>query len=112
MNTQTPNYSFVPGYGEWHLIDDNKPEEVLFNIVDPLEKLFTHLNPYNEQSETDPLETATYNDVLDFTEDYINVAMRCAEENNAFEGIIFDADKVPDDAAEIMAISLYNYYFS
>lgn len=31
----TINYNFVAGYYEWHLIDTNNPNEVIFNLVEP-----------------------------------------------------------------------------
>ena len=106
------DYAFVPAYGEWHLIDTNKPQEVLFNVVDPLERLYIHLDPFDEHSEVDPLEKATYEDVLDFSEDCINVARRCAENNEDFDGIVYDDETVPGKAAEIIAQALYNYYIA
>lgn len=31
----TINYDFVAGYYEWHLIDTNNPNEVIFNLIEP-----------------------------------------------------------------------------
>ena len=98
----TPNFALVPAYYEWHLIDTNKPQEVLFNIVDPLEDLYDY--PDGTPS--------TYEEVVSWMESSIDLALQRAEDGEDWNGVIVNKNSLPDNAAEIMAAALYNYYIA
>lgn len=104
------NYSFVPAYYEWHFIDDNG--NVLLNMKDPFEVLFDETDESGQLLEQ-PRPITTLDGVLDVCKDFIEVEKMCLDsEENSGQGNderIFD---LPDNAAEIMAHALYDFYIA
>jgi len=106
------NYSFVPAYYEWHLIDDNG--NVLLNMKDPFEMLFDETDESGQLLEQ-PRPITTLDGVLDVCKDFIEVEKMCLESDypastsHGNNDSIFD---LPDNAAEIMAKALFDYYIA
>ena len=104
------NYSFVPAYYEWHFIDDNG--NVLLNMKDPSDDIYIE-NNINGQLLDEPVRFTTYDQMLDFCKDFIEVEKMCLDiEEDSGQGNderIFD---LPDNAAEIMAHALYDFYIA
>ena len=98
------NYALIPAYYEWHLVDTEQPQDVLLNINDPGEEMYWH----DEDADTDTPKT--YEDVLEWAQDIIDTALRYAEEGEEYEGVMVSEDRLPDNAAEIIAKALYEYY--
>ena len=93
------NYYFVPCYYEWHFICEDAPDEVLLNWTMP------------EENE-DLCKLKSLDEVYSLCEDYIE----CGRMNfdmgyKDYHGITKEMfDKLPENAANIMATALYNYY--
>lgn len=104
------NYSFVPAYYEWHFID--KDGNVLLNMKDPSDGIYIGCDT-NGQLLDEPVRFTTYDQMLDFCKDFIEVEKMCLDnEEESGQGNderIFD---LPDNAAEIMAHALYYFYIA
>lgn len=93
-------YYFVPGYYEWHLIDENG--KILLNVVDPLDDL---------------CECDSYEDVLNWCESLYLEAYKHYEQNEDFNGIQIDPADIPcayypkTSPVQEMANALFEYYF-
>ena len=102
------NYSFVPAYYEWHLV--NKDGDILLNMKDPFEMLFDETDESGQLLEQ-PRPITTLDGVLDVCKEFIEVEKMCLDiEEDSGQGNdehIFD---LPDNAADIMAQALYDYY--
>ena len=109
----SPNFAFVPGYYEWHFIDMKKPKQILLNWVDPGDSLLVYQDgDGNDLEEPQPM---TYEQVLDECEDFINVTKSnfdLGEDDYCHNNKKELFDKLPNNAAEIMAKALYNYYIA
>lgn len=91
---------FIPAYYEWHLVDENG--KVLYNLVDPW-------------GWGDPLDDCkTLQDVIDVMEEDINVEKMnwncCGGEPESPHNSLVNPFTLPDNAAEVMAQALYDYY--
>lgn len=104
------NYSFVPAYYEWHFVDEKG--NVLLNMNDPSEDIYIE-DDINGQLLDEPVRFTTYDQMLDFCKDFIEVEKMCLDnEEDSGHGNderIFD---LPDNAAEIMAKALFDYYIA
>jgi hypothetical protein len=99
-------FSLIPAYYEWHLID-NDTHETLHNLVDPADEL------YHEDGTPRSLEELT---------NWLNEELISADiaysENNEYNGIWLRNEKRLDQieeipaAAKVMAETLYNYYIA
>jgi hypothetical protein len=99
-------FSLIPAYYEWHLID-NDTHETLHNLVDPADEL------YHEDGTPKTLEELT---------NWLNEELISADiaysENNEYNGIWLRNEKRLDQieeipaAAKVMAETLYNYYIA
>lgn len=102
-------YQFVGAYYEWHFIDTTTGE-VLLVMNDPSDDLY--ISEDQDGNTLDEPEPMDYDQVLALCEGHIETAE--ANYNGGedeFEGIseaLFR--KLPDNAAEIMAKALYEYY--
>lgn len=95
------NISFIPAYYEWHLVDENG--KVLYNLVDPGEDC------YEEDGET-PLTKDEIKCWIDFDiqcelDRYADNAPDYPNQN-----LLVQPDELPDNAADVMAQALYDYY--
>ena len=107
------DYCFRASYGEWHFIDGNG--KLLLVWVDPLDNLCTE---YDEEDK--PVKEPTYDEVLAECEDYIetgNIYFEFAEdeedEREGYHGVRREAwERLPENAAEIMARTLYQSYYA
>lgn len=104
---------FRPTYYEWHLTDGNG--RVLLCWVDPADSLYI----YNDEdgNELDEPQAMDYEQVLSECEDYIKSGKEFFkfadddDEREGFHGVRRrEWDRLPDNAAEIMARALYDYY--
>ena len=109
------NYVFRPAYYEWHLTDCNG--RVLLNWVDPADNFYIYEDEYGNDLE-DP-RPMTYDEVLAECEDYIecgNMFFREADEQDERDGYHGvrrrEWEQLPDNAAEIMAKAIYDYYIA
>lgn len=104
------NYQFVPAYYEWHLV--NKDGDILLSMEDPEESLCYETDT-NGQLLDEPEPFTTLEEVHDFCKDFIETEKMCVESEPQKETVhgndehIFD---LPDNAADIMAQALYDYY--
>lgn len=91
---------FVPAYYEWHLVDENG--KVLYNLVDP----WGWDDPFDD--------CKTLQDVIDVMKEDINVEemnWNCyGGEPECPHNSLVDPFTLPDNAAEVMAQALYDYY--
>jgi len=97
-------FSLIPAYYEWHLID-NETHETLHNLIDPADEL------YHEDGTPRSLEELT---------NWLNEELISADiaysENDEYNGIWLRNEKRLDQieeipaAAKVMAETLYNYY--
>lgn len=97
-------FSLIPAYYEWHLID-NGTHETLHNLIDPADEL------YHEDGTPKSLEELT---------NWLNEELISADiaysENDEYNGIWLRNEKRLDQieeiptAAKVMAETLYNYY--
>ena len=109
------NYVFRPAYYEWHLTDGDG--RTLLNWVDPAEYFYIYEDEDgNDLEEPRPM---TYEQVLAECEDYIecgNMFFREADEQDEREGYHGvrrrEWEQLPDNAAEIMAKAIYEYYIA
>lgn len=93
-------YRFIPGYYEWHLIDDKG--KVLYVMQDPSEELF------NEQ-----IECETLDDVRGVIEGELDTERQnwiTNYEGNVARHALIPFDELPKSTCEIMARALYDYY--
>ncbi len=96
------HFRFVPGYYEWHLVDDNGT--TLHNMVDPSDSL------YDEDGNELTLEG-----VIALCEDDLNSADSRYAEGDDYNGILLEDTLTPQEiveAAKIMGQTLYDYYIS
>ena len=98
------SFSFVPGYYEWHLVDESG--KTLHNMVDPSECL------YDEDGNNLTLEGVTA-----LCEDDLNCADSHYSEGDDYNGILLDEDESLSqqeivEAAKVMGQALYDYYLS
>lgn len=96
------HFRFVPGYYEWHLVDDNGT--TLHNMVDPSDSL------YDEDGNELTLEG-----VIALCEDDLNCADSRYAEGDDYNGILLEDTFTPQEiveAAKIMGQTLYDYYIS
>jgi hypothetical protein len=99
-------FSLIPAYYEWHLIDD-ETHETLHNLVDPADEL------YHEDGTPRSLE-----EITDWLNDELISADIAYSENDEYNGIWLRNEKRLDQieeipaAAKVMAETLYNYYIS
>ena len=99
-------FSFIPTYWEWHLIDD-ETHETLHNLIDPADEL------YHEDGTPRSLEELT---------NWLNEELISADiaysENDEYNGIWLRNEKRLDQieeipaAAKVMAETLYSYYIA
>ena len=99
-------FSLIPAYYEWHLID-NDTHETLHNLVDPADEL------YHEDDTPMSLEELT---------NWLNEELIAADiaysEDDEYNGIWLSEEKRLDQieeipaAAKVMAETLYNYYIA
>lgn len=99
-------FSLIPAYYEWHLID-NETHETLHNLIDPADEL------YHEDGTPRSLEELT---------NWLNEELISADiaysENDEYNGIWLRNEKRLDQieeipaAAKVMAETLYNYYIA
>lgn len=97
-------FSLIPAYYEWHLID-NETHETLHNLIDPADEL------YHEDGTPRSLEELT---------NWLNEELISADiaysENDEYYGIWLRNEKRLDQieeipaAAKVMAETLYHYY--
>lgn len=99
-------FSLIPAYYEWHLIDD-KTHETLHNLIDPADEL------YHEDGTPKTLEELTNW----FNEELISADIAYSEDDE-YNGIWLSEEKRLDQieeipaAAKVMAETLYNYYIA
>ena len=99
-------FSFIPAYYEWHLID-NETHETLHNIIDPADVLY--------HDDGTPLSLDELTSL--FKEDLIT-ADNAYSENREYNGIWLRDEKRLDQveeipaAAKVIAETLYNYYIA
>ena len=99
-------FSFIPTYWEWHLIDD-ETHETLHNLVDPADEI------YHEDGTPRSLEELT-----NWLNDELITADIAYSENDEYNGIWLRDEKRLDQieeipaAAKVMAETLYNYYIA
>lgn len=99
-------FSLIPAYYEWHLID-NDTRETLHNLVDPADEL------YHEDGTPKTLEELTNW----FNEELISADIAYSEDDE-YNGIWLNEEKRLDPieeipaAAKVMAETLYNYYIA
>lgn len=99
-------FSLIPAYYEWHLID-NETHETLHNLIDPADEL------YHEDGTPRSLEELT---------NWLNEELISADiaysEDDEYNGIWLRNEKRLDQieeipaAAKVMAETLYNYYIA
>ena len=99
-------FSLIPAYYEWHLID-TETHETLHNLIDPADEL------YHEDGTPKTLEELT---------NWLNEELISADiaysEDDEYNGIWLNEDKRLDQieeipaAAKVMAETLYNYYIA
>lgn len=99
-------FSLIPAYYEWHLIDD-ETHETLHNLIDPADEL------YHEDGTPRSLEELT---------NWLNEELISADiaysEDDEYNGIWLRNEKRLDQieeipaAAKVMAETLYNYYIA
>lgn len=98
----TQTLSFIPAYYEWHLVDLNG--RVLFNLVDPCEYCF----------KDDGRTPLTKDEIKSCIDDYIQYEFdryACGDQELCPNlALLVKPDELPDNASEIMAQSLYDYY--
>lgn len=107
------DYSFRPAYYEWHLTNGNG--RLLLVWEDPSDNFWiTEDEDGNELKEARPM---TYDEVLTECEGYIecgNMFFEDANEEDEREGyhgvMRKDWERLPDNAAAIMATALFYYY--
>lgn len=93
-------YRFIPGYYEWHLVDENG--NILYVMQDPSEDLF------NEQ-----IECETLDDVRGVIEGELDTERQnwiTNYEGNVARHALIPFDELPKSTCEIMARALYDYY--
>lgn len=107
------NYVFRPAYYEWHLTDGNG--RTLLNWVDPADNFYIYED--EDGNDLDEPKPMTYEQVLAECEDYIetgNTFFREADEQDEREGYHGvhrrEWKQLPDNAAEIMAKAIFQYY--
>lgn len=104
----TSNYQFVPAYYEWHFVDGDG--NVLLNWVDPVESLYYEWDEDGEYLD-EPKQFTTYDEVLCECQAYIETGDMNLEDDDEYHGVSReDWEQLPENAAEIMAMALYNYY--
>lgn len=97
-------FSFIPAYYEWHLID-NETHETLHNLIDPVDWL------YHEDTTPKSLE-----ELRNFFIEDLIAADIAYSENTEYNGIWLCDEKRLDQleeipaAAKLIADTLYNYY--
>ncbi len=99
-------FSLIPAYYEWHLID-TETHETLHNLIDPADEL------YHEDGTPKSLEELT---------NWLNEELISADiaysEDDEYNGIWLRNEKRLDQieeipaAAKVMAETLYNYYIA
>lgn len=109
------NCVFRPAYYEWHLTDGDG--RVLLNWVDPAEYFYIYED--EDGNDLDEPQSMTYEQVLAECEDYIecgNMFFREADEQDEHDGYHGvrrrEWEQLPDNAAEIMAKAIYEYYIA
>ena len=109
------NYVFRPAYYEWHLTDGDG--RTLLNWVDPSENFYIYED--EDGNDLDEPQPMTYEQVLAECEDYIecgNMFFREADEQDEHDGYHGvrrrEWEQLPDNAAEIMAKAIYEYYIA
>lgn len=99
-------FSLIPAYYEWHLID-TETHETLHNLIDPADEL------YHEDGTPKSLEELT---------NWLNEELISADiaysEDDEYNGIWLNEEKRLDQieeipaAAKVIAETLYNYYIA
>lgn len=114
MKKKAKKYDFVPAYYEWHFTDSDG--NVLLNWIEPLGDLYIEFDDDgNWLEEPRPM---TYDQILAECEAFINIAWMnfendTATQKNDMHGCYSeDYEKLPKNAAKIMACALYDYYFA
>ena len=109
------NYVFRPAYYEWHLTDGDG--RTLLNWVDPADNFYIYED--EDGNDLDEPQPMTYEQVLAECEDYIecgNMFFREADEQDEHDGYHGvrrrEWEQLPDNAAEIMAKAIYEYYIA
>lgn len=99
-------FSLIPAYYEWHLIDD-ETHETLHNLIDSADVL------YHEDDTPKSLEELT-----SWVEEELITADIAYSENDTYNGIWLCNEKRLDQieeipaAAKVIAETLYNYYIA
>lgn len=97
-------FSLIPAYYEWHLID-NDTAETLHNLIDPSESLY--------HEDDTPM---TVEEIQNWCNEELISADIAYSEDDEYNGIWLDNDKRLDQieeipaAAKVMAETLYAYY--
>lgn len=99
ISKESLEYRFIPGYYEWHLIDDKG--KVLYVMQDPSEDLF------NEQTECETLDDVRGVIEGELETEKLNWQMNY-ESGEKHSQIPFD--ELPKSICELMARALYDYY--
>ena len=99
-------FSFIPTYWEWHLVDKDT-HETLHNLVDPADELC------HEDETPKSLE-----EIINFCQEELISADIAYSENDEYNGIWLRNEKRLDQieeipaAAKVMAETLYSYYIA
>lgn len=104
------NYQFVPAYYEWHLV--NKDGDILLSMEDPEESLCYETDT-NGQLLDEPEPFTTLEEVHDFCKDFIETEKMCVESEPQKETVHGNDERIfdlPNNAADIMAQALFDYY--
>lgn len=99
----------MPAYYEWHLVNENG--DIMLSMSDPLDSLYYETDIDGNLLDEPELFTSL-DEVLDMCREFIEVEKRCIESDfeesvNGNDERIFD---LPDNAADIMAQALFDYY--
>lgn len=93
-------YKFVPAYWEWHLIDTEDNNKVVYNIVDPWDD--------------DLLNCNSLDDVRNYVWEELNVERNAWDcyggEPNYPHNALVNPFTLPDEIVDVMARALYDYY--
>ena len=110
---QKGEYNFCPAYYEWHLTDHLG--RVLLNWPDPSEEFYIHTD--EDGNDLDEPRAMTYDEVVTECEAFIECgdlffqAANDEDEREGYHGVHRkNWERLPLDAAEIMAKAVYEYY--
>lgn len=104
------NYQFIPAYYEWHFTDGNG--KVLANWNDPVESLYKEFDNETGEPYDDPQLMTDKDEIELECESFIDTGTMLFDEGETeYNGIArADFERLPQNAAAIMAEALYNYY--